>query len=49
MLLHKNSFAFVLLRKLGYSFGPWFPLWIERARVGDDTRNFYTVTLRRPR
>jgi len=48
MLLHRDSVVFRALRAIAYPFGPWFPLWVERARVGSDVHNFYTVTFRRP-
>lgn len=51
MILHNRSIALRVLLFVwspSQRMRPLFPLWITHARVGDNTRDYVRVSLRRP-
>lgn len=49
MIVNRTSIFYRALHAIGYHMGPFFPLWIERVRVGDNVADYVYVGFRRPR
>jgi len=49
MIINRASIFCRVLLAIGYRMGPFFPLWAERARVGDNVMDYVYIGFRRPR
>ena len=49
MIVERASIFYRVLLAIGYHMGPFFPLWIERTRVGENVVDYVYIGFRRPR
>lgn len=49
MIVERASIFYRVLLAIGYRMGPFFPLWIERTRVGENVVDYVYIGFRRPR